>query len=257
MFDFLGKDSIRYINEVTVEPKVFKNLKLFKAPPKTEKDLLFDRLNTASLNKHLNQIMDGLTAKVFRTYNASYTFQEELKKTPTDGTVAEKILAYNRANREVAVLCNHQRTVSKAHEGQMGRINDRILEIKYKRSLVKKQLKEIDPDYVKKHPKYGKKEEGLTSKWIKQYLAEQFIKEKEKLKKRFELDNEKRKQAGEPLIDEYELTEQLDAVAEKEKQLAKGEYEPDPPLKTNVTTERLAAKVDKLSEQLMNAETLA
>ena len=46
--------------------------------------------------------------QVFRTYNASHTLQEQLKNTPVDGTVEEKLLAYNRANREVAVLCNHQ-----------------------------------------------------------------------------------------------------------------------------------------------------
>ena len=53
--------------------------------------------------------MDGLTAKVFRTYNASHTLQEQLNKltNPEDNTAA-KILAYNRANRAVAILCNHQ-----------------------------------------------------------------------------------------------------------------------------------------------------
>jgi DNA topoisomerase-1 len=78
------------------------------------------------VNKHLNQIMAGLTAKVFRTYNASYTFQEELKKTPEDATVAEKVLAYNRANREVAILCNHQRAVPKGHGQQMEKLNDKV-----------------------------------------------------------------------------------------------------------------------------------
>ena len=45
IFDFLGKDSIRYYNEVEVDLQVFKNLKIFKRPPKDEGDLLFDRLN--------------------------------------------------------------------------------------------------------------------------------------------------------------------------------------------------------------------
>ena len=70
--------------------------------------------------------MPGLTGKVFRTFNASFTFQEELKKTPIDGTVQEKILAYNRANREVAVLCNHQRSVPKGHGNQMGKIKEKV-----------------------------------------------------------------------------------------------------------------------------------
>ena len=44
-FDFLGKDSIRYVNSFEVDPQVFKNLKIFKKPPKGEGDMLFDRLN--------------------------------------------------------------------------------------------------------------------------------------------------------------------------------------------------------------------
>lgn len=72
--------------------------------------------------------MKGLTAKVFRTYNASFTFQDQLNKlTPAKGTAAEKLLAYNRANREVAVLCNHQRAVSKGHAVQMDKIIDKVM----------------------------------------------------------------------------------------------------------------------------------
>lgn len=44
IFDFLGKDSIRYYNEVAVDAQVFKNLKLFKKEPKKDGDSLFDRL---------------------------------------------------------------------------------------------------------------------------------------------------------------------------------------------------------------------
>ena len=41
-------------------------------------DDLFDRLTTSILNKHLQELMEGLTAKVFRTYNASSTLQNQL-----------------------------------------------------------------------------------------------------------------------------------------------------------------------------------
>lgn len=44
IFDFLGKDSIRFYDEVEVEPQVFKNLKIFKKAPKGEGDEIFDRL---------------------------------------------------------------------------------------------------------------------------------------------------------------------------------------------------------------------
>merc|ERR1719490_86239 len=62
-------------------------------------DDLFDRLNTSILNEYLNTLMPGLTAKVFRTYNASITLQEQLEKlTDEDDNVTAKTLSYNRAN---------------------------------------------------------------------------------------------------------------------------------------------------------------
>ena len=73
--------------------------------------------------------MPGLSAKVFRTYNASWTFQEQLKNTPDQGTVAEKIAAYNTANRMVAVLCNHQKTVSKGFDESFAKMGDKVSEI--------------------------------------------------------------------------------------------------------------------------------
>lgn len=45
IFDFLGKDSIRFYDEVEVDPQVFKNLKIFKKAPKKEGDEIFDRLS--------------------------------------------------------------------------------------------------------------------------------------------------------------------------------------------------------------------
>jgi DNA topoisomerase-1 len=47
IFDFLGKDSIRYYNEVEVDPIVWKNLRIFKREPKKEGDPLFDRLTVS------------------------------------------------------------------------------------------------------------------------------------------------------------------------------------------------------------------
>jgi len=44
VFDFLGKDSIRFYDEVAVDPQVFKNLKIFKKAPKGAGDEIFDRL---------------------------------------------------------------------------------------------------------------------------------------------------------------------------------------------------------------------
>lgn len=70
--------------------------------------------------------MPGLTAKVFRTYNASYTMATLLKKMELTGTVPEKVKNYNDANREVAILCNHKRTVTAGHAGQMEKLSERV-----------------------------------------------------------------------------------------------------------------------------------
>ena len=48
IFDFLGKDSIRFYDEVEVDAQVFKNLKIFKSPPKTDGDEIFDRLTVSN-----------------------------------------------------------------------------------------------------------------------------------------------------------------------------------------------------------------
>uniref|UniRef100_A0A1I8GFG3 DNA topoisomerase 1 n=1 Tax=Macrostomum lignano TaxID=282301 RepID=A0A1I8GFG3_9PLAT len=94
---------------------------------KKEGDDLFDRLNTSILNAHLKELMDGLTAKVFRTYNASKTLEDQLEKlTNPDEPQAAKILAYNRANREVAILCNHQRAVPKTFEKSMENLSKKL-----------------------------------------------------------------------------------------------------------------------------------
>lgn len=82
---------------------------------------------TSALNKHLANYMTGLTAKVFRTYNASYTMGSVLKEINATGlTVAEKVKAYNDANRKVAILCNHKRTVTAGHANAMEKMGERV-----------------------------------------------------------------------------------------------------------------------------------
>lgn len=72
--DFLGKDSMRYVNTVKVHPSVWKDIELFRKGKKLDDDL-FDKIDAQALNDYLKSQMEGLTAKVFRTYNASSTLQ--------------------------------------------------------------------------------------------------------------------------------------------------------------------------------------
>lgn len=156
-FDFLGKDSIRYQNKVQIEKKVYRNLKYFMEE-KAPHDELFDRLTTVTLNKYLNDCMDGLTAKVFRTYNASKTLQDELdKRTDAKMTMDEKMLAYNRANRAVAVLCNHQRAPPKTHDKQMENLETKISEKEKALKDAKKELKKAKKEKDEKGKEKFKK----------------------------------------------------------------------------------------------------
>ncbi|XP_017342285.1 DNA topoisomerase 1 [Ictalurus punctatus] len=173
--DFLGKDSIRYYNKIPVEKRVFKNLQLFLENKQPEDDV-FDRLNTSILNKHLQELMDGLTAKVFRTYNASITLQQQLNQlTNPEDNVPAKILSYNRANRAVAILCNHQRAPPKTFEKSMQNLQAKIDAKKDQLSAAKKELKSAKADAKAMHDEKSKKVVETKKKAV-QRLSEQLMK---------------------------------------------------------------------------------
>ncbi|KAL7864528.1 hypothetical protein AOLI_G00159480 [Acnodon oligacanthus] len=174
-FDFLGKDSIRYYNKIPVEKRVFKNLQLFLENKQPEDDL-FDRLNTSILNKHLQELMDGLTAKVFRTYNASITLQQQLKElTTSEDNVPAKILSYNRANRAVAILCNHQRAPPKTFEKSMQNLQTKIDAKKQQLSTAKKDLKSAKVDAKTLHDEKSRKMVEAKKKTVAR-ISEQLMK---------------------------------------------------------------------------------
>ncbi|KAI8842098.1 hypothetical protein BC829DRAFT_401894 [Chytridium lagenaria] len=232
IFDFLGKDSIRYYKQGRGRQQVFKNLQIFRKEPKKEGDLLFDRLSTTILNKHLSTYMDGLTAKVFRTFNASYTFQQELRKTP-GGSVREKVLAYNRANRQVAILCNHQRTVSKGHSNQMEKIQEKLKGLKYERLKLKRELLKIDPKLGKSRPELKEDESDIDEAFVEKYEELLLLKENDKDLKLLTKENEKRAQNGE---------DQLKALPTKKK--------------PTLSPERMLRKIDDFDSRIKSTKLL-
>ena len=69
---FLGKDSIEYNNTVQVDELAYRNIEHFRKN-KVSDSQIFNLIDTKRLNQYLDTLMSGLTAKVFRTYNASHT----------------------------------------------------------------------------------------------------------------------------------------------------------------------------------------
>ena len=149
--DFLGKDSIRYVKKFEIDPIVYQNLSLFISD-KNKKDQLFDKISPSDINKYLQGFMKNLTSKVFRTMNASKLFQRELKKITSkfdsyenDDKVNLLLDEFNKANAKVALLCNHQKSVSKNFKNQIDKIKKYISELRKKKKgyeLKKQDYKE-------------------------------------------------------------------------------------------------------------------
>ena len=164
---FLGKDSMEYdetidfVRHGPVGARVLHNLrKLTKDKPMDGDGVwpdVFDMLKPDLLNDVLNKLMPGLSAKVFRTYNASVTLQAELEILSPDTPLTEKVSEYNRANREVAILCNHQKTVSAGVLKNLGGIKDRV-------DTLRTQLAALRAARTREGGGGGKKGEALPTK---------------------------------------------------------------------------------------------
>ena len=152
--DFLGKDSIRYVNKFEVPKQVHVNIKEFLSNKdvdgenKTNDSNVFHLITSDSLNKYIRSFMKKLTSKVFRTYNASYLMQIELRKITknfADLEGPDKVTKlkhlYDMANLKVAKLCNHQRAVTTASSKQLEKTNERIDDIRLKINRLKRAKK--------------------------------------------------------------------------------------------------------------------
>jgi DNA topoisomerase I len=187
--EFLGKDSMLFKQTIDfgaemfnendgMGNQVYENLKKFCGKKKQTEEV-FDVINPTMLNNHLKNFMPGLSAKVFRTYNASKTLQDELRKTENAAGwsglgAAEKVTEYNNANREVAILCNHQRSVSKAQETQLESIQSKINTLKKQKKMLKNILKLLNA---------GKDTAKIPVKKSKATIKEEVDKAIEKAKK--------------------------------------------------------------------------
>jgi DNA topoisomerase-1 len=185
-FDFLGKDSVRWQETVKAEgnDKQFQeNLKRL-IQNKKPKDEIFEDITSRHVNAYYSSIVNGLTAKVFRTYLATTMVKNYLKehdnvkgKTPN-----EKLYHAKLANLEAAIMCNHKRTIPKTYEDALQKKRDVLKNInkeqpwkKTLEALKKAESLEDKTDAQKKN----------KAKKIKT-LNEQIKKQKEKHKEREE-----------------------------------------------------------------------
>lgn len=131
--DFLGKDSIRYLNTIKVPQIVYDNLARFQLKKKMD-DELFDLVVPTQMNRYLSEFQYGLSAKVFRTFNASWTLEQQLKTItqrkdidPNNPTQVGDF--YNECNKKVAILCNHQKAASKSHAESVKKEEEKLTQM--------------------------------------------------------------------------------------------------------------------------------
>ena len=216
--DFLGKDSVRYVKVIKVDEMVYNNL-VNMTKNKSKSTEIFDEVSTTDINKYLQSLMDNLTAKVFRTYNASDLFNKELNNTQIKESMKEDdkfnylLNVFNQANIKVAMLCNHQKNVQKNFKEQIIKIDQEINLVKEdkaketKKSKISKLNNKLKKLKAKKELKLELKNISLgTSKinyidpritidWIKKhdFPVEKIFSEtlRDKFKWAFEVDYEK------------------------------------------------------------------
>lgn len=131
--------------------------------------------------------------------------------------MAEKVVKYNAANRTVAILCNHQRTVSKNHEQAVKRINDKIRELEWQKIRLKKMILDIDETEKKDNPKYFEELDDLTNDEMNVIVERVIERQKDQAEKKWNRDNEKRKMEKEELLTKADLQEKLDKIEETRK----------------------------------------
>ena len=149
ILDFLGKDSVQFKKTFKVPSEVHNLLSQYTKNKTKDKDL-FNLITAKDINNYLKELT-GLSAKVFRTANASNLFQNELDKIKIARGTKPSIMVskMNDANTQVAVLCNHKK-VSKNYDKMIDKINEQIktakdkakeLEAKNQTAAVKERLK--------------------------------------------------------------------------------------------------------------------
>lgn len=133
VFDFLGKDSVHYRNEVELPPQVIENLKDFMA---TAKSSVFQGVRSDNVGEFLSEVVPGLSAKVFRTYHASKVVGEYLQTARVrreDPDYLKKNVA-TLANLEAAIICNHKRKLPKNWENSLAKKVDRLKLLQMKKT---------------------------------------------------------------------------------------------------------------------------
>jgi len=107
-FNFIGKDAVRWQKETKLSEVVLNNLKAFM---EESKSTLFKGIRSRDVSLFLDEVMPGLTAKVFRTYHASNVVKTSLDNSDVSQSAPDYLKKYvaTMANLGAAIVCNHKK----------------------------------------------------------------------------------------------------------------------------------------------------
>jgi DNA topoisomerase-1 len=185
-FDFLGKDCVRWqetLKAVGDDKQFQENLKKLIEKKKPNEEI-FHNITSRDVNKYFSGIVKGLTAKVFRTYQATTVVKDYLVEHDNikGKTANEKLYHAKLANLEAAKMCNHKRTIPKTFEQALEKKRDTIKKAEKDQPSKKTQetLKKVESSVPKNDTQKKSKEKRIKT------LNEQIKKQKQKHKERVE-----------------------------------------------------------------------
>jgi DNA topoisomerase-1 len=185
-FDFLGKDCVRWqetLKAVGDDKQFQENLKKLIEKKKPNEEI-FHNITSRDVNKYFSGIVKGLTAKVFRTYQATTVVKDYLMEHDNikGKTANEKLYHAKMANLEAAKMCNHKRTIPKTFDQVLEKKRDTIKNAEKDQPSKKTQeaLKKVESSLPKTETQKKSKEKRIKT------LNEQIKKQKQKHKERVE-----------------------------------------------------------------------
>jgi len=186
-FDFLGKDSVRWqetLKAIGDDKQFQENLKKLIEKKKPNEEI-FHNITSRDVNKYFSGIVKGLTAKVFRTYQATTVVKDYLVEHDNikGKTANEKIYHAKLANLEAAKMCNHKRTIPKTFAQALEKKRDTLKKAEKDQPSKKTQetLKKVESSEPKTDTQ--KKSKVKRIKTLNEQIKKQKLKHKDRVEK--------------------------------------------------------------------------
>lgn len=130
-FDFLGKDAVRWQKQIRLPSRVIENIQSFS---RSARSSIFEGVGSQNISVFLDEVLPGVSAKVFRTAHSSKVVADFLHSSDvskSDPEYQKKHVAI-MANLEAAIICNHKKKPAKKWKESLAKKKERLRKLKSK-----------------------------------------------------------------------------------------------------------------------------